>query len=298
MPMKRRVLATGASGMVGSYLSCAYGPDELVCTDIDKMDVRSYAQVELAIRTVRPDLVLHLAAETDVDLCEKDPDHAFRTNTIGTHNVALACQRHEVEMVYVSTLGIFDGLKNGPYTEFDCPDPQNVYARSKWEGERIVQSLLRRYYICRAGWMFGGGEARDKKFVGKIIALSAERSEIQAVDDKIGSPTYARDLVQHLCEIARSGHYGLYHVANAGVCSRAAFAGELIRLLERGTTVKPVPSSYFPLPAPRPRSEAGRAWRLELMGLRTPRPWQEALRGYLLEWPSLNPGRSGQVAAS
>src|SRR6516225_2884999 len=195
------ILVTGANGMTASHLLDVYQENELFRTDlvespsIHRMDIRDKEDVMRTVSKVRPSLVLHLAAETDVDRCEQEPDHAYRSNLIGTLNVTLACKQFDIDLVYVSTAGLFDGMKNEPYTEFDPPGPVNIYARSKLEGEKIVQTLHPRHYVVRAGWMFGGRQ-RDKKFVGKVAARCIEggdKAEIKAVDDKFGSPTYAKD---------------------------------------------------------------------------------------------------------
>ncbi len=173
-----KILATGAAGMLGSALCPVLKRKnhEVLVTDlfptndgIECLDVRNFKQVEELVESAEPDIVLHLAAETDVDKCELEPDHAFKTNTLGTLNVSLICQKRNIEMVYISTIGVFYGDKLEPYTEFDNPRPINIYGQSKLEGEKIVQNLLSRYYIIRAGWMVGGGPKKDKKFIGKII---------------------------------------------------------------------------------------------------------------------------------
>ncbi len=281
------ILATGAKGMMGGYLPTVYGSDEIVITDIDELDVRDRAAVEAAIDKHRPSRVFHLAAETDVDRCEKEPDHAYRENVIGTLNVALACQKRDIEMVYISTVGVFGGIdKADLYTEFDTPSPVSVYGKTKLEGERVVQDLLKRYYIVRAGWMMGGGPQKDHKFVGKMAQLVYARDEIAAVDDKLGTPTYAKQLVANLRTLTESGYYGLYHCVNGGMCSRYDMAVEIAKYFGRNVKVKPVSSAYFPLPAPRPRSEAGRNYKLELLGLNQMTGWREALRDYLGSWVS------------
>jgi dTDP-4-dehydrorhamnose reductase len=114
--------------------------------------------------------VLHLAAATDVDRCEQEPAWADDNNALGTENVALACQVSGTPLVYVSTGAVFNGSKPEPYVELDEPSPSNIYARSKLAGEQVVAAVLQRYYIVRAGWMFGGAE-RETKFVGKIARL-------------------------------------------------------------------------------------------------------------------------------
>lgn len=283
-----RILVTGAGGMVGSYVPAVFKDYDLVLTDrVDgfvHLDVRDPSAVMKAVAEARPDVVLHLAAATDVDRCEQESDWAFHTNAVGTQNVALACQRHDCILVYVSTAGVFWGDKPDPYTEFDVPRPANVYGQSKLAGEHIVSSLLRRYYIARAGWMIGGGP-KDKKFVGKIAQLIAEgKRTLQVVHDKLGSPTYGKDLLAGIRILLDTDYYGLYHTVNHGCCSRYDVAVAICETLQRpDIEVLPVSSAYFPLPAPRARSEAMRNLKMELLGLHRARPWQDALREYILQ---------------
>ncbi len=280
-----KVLATGAKGMLGGYLHTAFTDDEIVVTDIDVLDIRDRRHVEAAIEQHRPTHVFHFAAETDVDRCEKDPDHAYRTNVMGALNVALACQKADLVMLYVSTVGVFGGIdKADPYTEYDMPSPVSVYGRTKLEGEHVVRDLLHRYFVVRAGWMMGGGPEKDHKFVGKVAQAILTRDEIMAVDDKFGTPTYAKEFVANLRLLVESGLYGLYHCVNRGMCSRYEMAVEMTRILGRTTRVVPVSSAHFPLPAPRPRSEAARNYKLDLLGMNKMTDWREALRDYLGRW--------------
>jgi dTDP-4-dehydrorhamnose reductase len=204
---------------------------------------------------------------------------------LGTLNVALACQEFDVVMTYVSTVGVFGGIdKLGLHTEDDTPSPVSVYGRTKLEGEHVVRDLLSRYFIVRAGWMMGGGPAKDHKFVGKLAQLIQTRDEVMAVNDKWGTPTYAKQFAFNLRILAESGYYGLYHCVNGGMCSRYEMAVEIARILGRETRVIPVASAHFPLPAPRPRSEAARNYKMELLGLNKMTDWREALRDYLGSW--------------
>ncbi len=281
-----KMLVTGAGGMVGGYVSSVFSDYELVLTDIVegflRLDIRDPIAVKATLEHSKSDIVLHLAAATDVDRCEQKPDWAYHTNTIGTQNVALACQAFSVPLVYVSTAGVFWGDKPEPYIEFDVPKPINVYGHSKLAGEQIVSSLLQRYYIVRAGWMIGGGE-RDKKFVGKIAQLITEgRNPLQVVDDKLGSPTYGKDLLGGIHRLIETGYYGLYHMVNKGFCSRYDVALAVRDALKRSDiSIIPVSSAHFPLPAPRARSEAMRNLKLELLGLDLMRPWEDALYEYV-----------------
>jgi dTDP-4-dehydrorhamnose reductase len=287
-----RVLVTGAVGMLGTALCDILRERnyEVYATDINTederiefLDVRSYEQVNEVINKYKPDIVMHLAAETDVDKCELEPDHAYLTNTIGTQNVVLACQKRDITMVYISTIGVFDGNKLEPYTEFDEPNPINVYGKSKLKGEKIVQSLLRKYYIVRAGWMMGGGPGKDKKFVAKIIKQILEgKKELKVVNDKFGSPTYTVDFSKCLADLIETGYYGLYHCTNRGYASRYEVAKKTLDYLgKKDVKVTPISSAYFPLPAPRARSEACINYKLELIKMNYMRPWEEALKEYI-----------------
>ena len=292
-----RVLITGAAGMLGSAVCQAFAAagHEVVATDLEprdidglqmsRLDVREHTQVVDGIERSRPDLVLHLAAETDLETCEADPDHAFRTNTLGTQNVAVACQARDLPLVYISTAGVFDGEKeDGPYDEFDPARPINVYGRSKYEGERLVLRLVPRHFVIRAGWMVGGVE-RDHKFVAKIIEqLRAGATTIRAVTDKLGTPTYTQDFARNMLELIETPFYGRYHMACLGEGSRYDVALEIVAFYGRDDVqVVPVTSEAFAdeYPAPRPRSEMMRNYMLELRGMNRMRPWREALREYL-----------------
>jgi dTDP-4-dehydrorhamnose reductase len=279
--MERRVLATGAGGMVGHYL-----PTDVVRTDVAELDICDPAAVDAAIEEHRPDVVLHLAAETNVDRCEQEPDRAYAINAIGTHNVALACRRHDVELVYVSSAQVFDGEKHDPYHEFDDVGPVTIYGRSKLAGEEFVRRLVPHHYIVRAGWMIGGGPHGDKKFIAKMLDHAERGGKIVAVNDKYGSPTRASDLVATVDALLGTGRYGTFHLVNPGVITRLDMA-ELVReVLDLPYEIEAVASSRFPLPAPRGRSEAMDTLALRLMGMQDLMPpWREAMTAYLrAEW--------------
>ena len=286
-----KIIVTGASGVVGTDMCQVLENEgyELVRTDLNpiertqRMDVRDMSQVARAVTSEKVDLVIHLAAETDVDRCELDVDHAYRTNTLGTWNIALVCQKEDIPMVYVSTAGVFDGEKDEPYTEFDHPNPVNVYGRSKLEGEKYVRQLLRKFFIVRASWMIGGGPTRDRKFVGKIMKqLETGARELSAVTDKTGSLTYSLDFSRCLVGIIKTEWYGTFHLANKGTCTRYDVARHVLEHLgRRDVFLKAVRSDAFRLPAPRASSEKLRNYVLELLGMNSMRPWQDAVDDYL-----------------
>ncbi len=278
-----KVLVTGAAGMLGSDLCPVFSEEhQIITTDIEQLDVRDSEVVLRWAKEVQPDLIMHLAAATDVDECERNPDLAYATNALGTRNVALACQQVGAILVYISTISVFDGTKPEPYTEFDIPNPQSHYSRAKYEGEQIVRSLLDKYYIARAGWMFGG-RTEDKKFVAKIVSLARERPSLTVVNDKFGSPTYTADLARSLLNLTKTGLYGTYHIVGTGdYCSRFEFAQAILEYAGiHSCRIQPVSSAAFPLAAPRPRTEAARNYHLDLLGSNWMRPWRQALQEYV-----------------
>lgn len=297
-----KVLATGTAGMLGSSLIPAMvaAGHEVVATDLDisnprpwgrrgpnllPLDVRDLAAVREAFATFEPELVLHLAAETSLEASDADPDHAYLTNTTATKCIAQECGRRDIPITYISTAGVFDGLKTTAYTEYDAPNPINTYGDSKFQGELEVRAFAPRHYIIRAGWMVGGGKAKDHKFVSRILDQVREgRDTIHAVGDKYGTPTYTTDFARCFLNLVDSEVYGLYHMACEGEGSRYDVAEEILAILGRDDIeLVEVDSDFFAeeFPSPRPPSEIMRNRALDLQGMNLMRPWREALAHYL-----------------
>jgi dTDP-4-dehydrorhamnose reductase len=297
-----RILATGAAGMLGTSLVPTFvaAGHDVVATDIDLtnpspwgadhpnidwLDVRDREAVRAAFKTTEPELLLHLAAETSLELSDADPDHAFLTNTVSTKYLALECRERDIPMVFISTAGVFDGVKEGAYTEFDQPNPLNTYGASKFEAEKLVQSLLDRWYIIRAGWMVGGGAGKDHKFVARILEqVRGGATTIHAVGDKYGTPTYTYDFGKCLLNLLDSDLYGIYHMACEGDGNRYDIAAFILDRLGRDDIeLVEVESDFFrdEFPSVRPRSEIMRNMALDLQGMNLMRPWPVALEEYL-----------------
>ncbi len=287
-----KILLTGASGTLAAEVIRVMqdGGNEIIKTDIAprepdcvKLDVTKIEEVEQKIAAFSPDYVFHLAAHTDVDRCETEPDAAFRINFIGTENIAFSCRKADVPMLYISTGGVFGGDKTEPCTEFDEPSPVNIYARSKYAGEFAVINNVQRYFIMRAGWMIGDVRL-DKKFVSKILSfIKSGKRKIEAVNDRFGTPCFTRDFAKQIPVLLETKRYGLYHCANNEMATRYDIAKAIVELmsLDGEVEVTPVGSERFPLPAPRPRSEAIVNYKLELNGINVMPPWRESLERYI-----------------
>lgn len=288
-----KLLLTGSAGMLGSSLIPVLKENghTVLSTDIrfiskemKHLDVRRVDQMLATAIEFRPDMIVHLAAETDLEVCETRIDYAFEENFIGTQNACIVCRELAIPIVYVSTAGVFDGKKKEPYTEFDFPNPINVYGASKLEGEHIVRETLPNHLIVRAGWMIGGGE-RDRKFVSKILKqLDEGAKDIYAVDDRFGTPTYAPAFARVLERLMSTRYFGTYHLACKGHASRYDVASKILELLGRkDVKIHAVTSDYFKEQyfAPRPVSEEMRNYVLELRGMNDMPPWTDALETYL-----------------
>jgi len=290
-----KVLITGISGMLGVDLYKTLREEyEVVGLDLKdfpstslsspplhKADITDGHGVRELFRQLAPDFVIHTAAYTDVDGCEKNPDRAHRVNALGTRNIALICQEKNIPLVYVSTDFVFDGKKNYPYAELDEPHPLNVYGRSKLAGENYIRSLLEGYFIVRTSWLYG---QHGKNFVETILRLAEEKEVLTVVGDQVGSPTYSRDLAQEMKKLASGSSYGIYHITNSGSCNWYEFAREILKLAEiKGVKVKPITSKELNRPARRPQFSVLKSSSSRPGAGNTMRPWKEALKEYLEE---------------
>jgi dTDP-4-dehydrorhamnose reductase len=273
---------TGATGMLGHALfPVLQQSHQVVGVGAEDFDIRDERAVRDCLSANRPELVVHLAAYTDVDGCETDPQRAVETNGTGTQNVARACAEINSSMLYVSTDYVFDGTKTEPYREQDRPNPINVYGQSKLAGERHVEALLDRYFIVRTSWLFG---PKGKNFVATILKLAQRQTELHVVIDQHGSPTYTRHLASSVALLVGTGKYGIYHISGSGSCSWFGFAQTILDLsgFQRVRLV-PISSEECARPARRPANSVLENHRLsdKQMGLLP--HWRVALAEYLDE---------------
>ncbi len=267
-----KITVVGHKGQLGEALHVALAGESLQLLDLPEYDITIYPECLRPIEEYSPDVVIHAAAMTDVDGCELKPELAFRVNALGTRNVALACQKTNATMLYLSTDYVFDGTTREPHWEYDRPNPQSVYARSKWAGEQIVRDLLSRFYIVRTAWLY---DRTHRNFVNTVRRLSAERDHLKMVTNEEGSPTYAPDLAAAITKLIRHPAYGIYHFTNAGVCSRYQWARKILDLI--GKKDYPLhPTDSYPRPARVPAYVELRNLFGAALGI-TLRPWEEAL---------------------
>ncbi len=293
MTTGKRIYIAGCGGMLGEAFHNVFGAkNDLKCTDIDVndtwlsyLDFREFDAYWKDVLAFKPDYLFHLGAHTSLEYCEDNYDDAYRTNTLAVENAVHIANELGIPMLYISTAGIFDGAQE-TYDDWADPNPLGHYARSKYAGEKFVTQNCRQHLVCRAGWMMGGGPAKDKKFIQKLMAqIKAGKTELFVVDDKLGTPTYTHDFARNVEALIDARFWGLYNMVCGGVTGRLQVAEHLVELLGKHNEIKitPVTSDYFAKEyfAARPASERLLSKKLDMRGLNKMRDWKVCLKEYL-----------------
>ena len=256
------------------------------------MDITDRASVEKVLKEAAPDVVVHCAAWTAVDLAEDEDkkETVRKVNAEGTRNIALVCKELDCKMVYISTDYVFDGQGTEPWDP-DCKDykPLNVYGETKLEGELAVSENLEKYFIVRIAWVFG---KNGKNFIKTMLNLGKTHDQLRVVSDQIGTPTYTLDLAVLLVDMIETEKYGYYHATNeGGYISWYDFTKEIFRqAIEAGhkeyekVTVTPVTTEEYGVSkAKRPFNSRLDKSKLTASGFRLLPTWQDDVKRYLAE---------------
>lgn len=279
-----KILLTGAGGRLGSLLVARLcDRHEVADADIvgavsHELDISDYEACRQLVANIRPDIVLHPAAWTDVNGCALDPAKALRVNGLGTGNLAAVTAQCGIPMLYVSTNEVFDGALDRAYTEIDQPNPINAYGYSKWYGERALAGVNPRHYIVRSAWLFAHG---GRNFLQAILGAARAGKPLRVVTNEVANPTYTNDLAAAIARLIETERFGIYHLVNEGAVSRwklaryaldeAGFAGTPVERISRHEWSRPsLPPEYTAL-----ANHAGAS-----IGIRL-RPWKDALRAFL-----------------
>lgn len=279
---QNKVLVTGAKGQLGMDLVQALKQKgyEVHGFGRDVLDITQFEDVSQVLHKICPNVVIHAAAYTNVDLAESEPDRAYDVNAYGTRNIAVVAEQIGAKLVYVSTDYVFDGTSPDPYHEFSATGPIGIYGKSKLAGELFVRDHHSRFFIVRTSWVFG---RQGKNFVKTMLNLAKDKNILSVVSDQVGGPTYTVDLVQCILNIMASEKYGIYHVSNSGRCSWYEFAKEIFEQADIDIQVLPVTTKEFRRPAPRPKNSLFDHMALRLNGFSELRYWKEALVAFLQE---------------
>ena len=278
-----RILVIGAKGMLGrdlvEGLRSSFRGDEVVGWDIDEIDIQEEKDTIAKIESLRPRIVINVAAYTDVDGCELHKERAFAINAEGMRHVALGAVRCDAKVVYLSTDYIFDGKKGEPYVEDDLPNPINVYGHSKLKGEEYVLELAREALIVRTQWLYGRS---GNNFVDIILRQAREKEVLSVVNDQTGLPTYTVDLSKAISLLIERDARGIFHVANSNPCTWYNYAKKILEFSGiKRVKVLPISSKELDRLALRPSYSVLDTQKFQREIGMTLRPWPEALKDYL-----------------
>ena len=248
-----RYLVVGAGGQLGSeflkYLSLQ-GLEFLALKRSD-LDVSRFDNVYRLVRDCKPNVVINCSAYNQVDLAETEVIKTFSVNAIGPYNLAIACKEVKARLVHYSTDYVFDGTKQGLYTEEDSPNPLSQYAKSKLLGEELIKQVLEdSYLIFRVSWVYGEGK---QNFLYKLEEWAKKQEVLKIAVDEFSVPTSTRKIVEVTLKALDAGLNGLYHLTNSGYASRYEWAKEYFKLKGINKLIYPALQADFNLPAKRPK---------------------------------------------
>lgn len=278
-----KVIVTGANGMVAraAIRHCLSLGDDVVGLTRAELDISDRDAVFQTINSALPHAVLNCAAYTNVDGAELNIEQCRAANVTGVESLAIACKKQDAVFVTISTDYVFDGRKDGFYTQDDVPCPQGVYAKSKLEGEKAAAAVNENAVIVRSGWIYGES---GTNFLSVMHRFLDGGTKIKAIHDSYGTPTFAADLAIRLRELAEARTSGIYHAANAG--EGTSYFGFAEKVCEIGGfdkfLIEPVSEDDLNRPAPRPANSRLRCVRSEMIGLAQLPDWQDALRRFLI----------------
>ena len=274
-----KILTTGSHGLLGTnILPVLERSFTVIPYDIEEWDITDRDAGERTIRDIRPDVILNLAAYTNVDECEDCLSLADRVNAEAPGIIAKLCSDHNIKFVHISTDYVLDGEKETPYREDDETNPTSVYGLSKLSGEKKVLANCPDATIIRTQWLYGHGGIN---FITKITKIAREQGVAEVVNDQRGCPTYAKDIADPILLLIEKNRSGIYHVANAGSCTWFDFAREIFSCLHIDVVLKPITSEQLNRKANRPRNSVFDCSRLFRDTGHRMRTWQDALHDYL-----------------
>ncbi len=262
-----KILVTGKNGQIGHELQRSMAPlGEVVAVDVEDGDFTDPVAIISLIERVKPGLIVNPAAYTSVDKAETEQEIAYAINALAPKFLAAQANLRHIPMIHYSTDYIFDGTKDGTYVEDDPANPQSIYGKTKWQGEKNVCAMCPQHVILRTSWVFG---VHGGNFLKTILKLSQERDELKIIADQFGAPTSARFLADSTLEIAKQllgcdemRKVGTYHLVSAGETTWHGYASKVVKLANqlgvktkiKAEDIQPISTEAYPLPAPRPKN--------------------------------------------
>lgn len=274
-----KILITGSNGMLANAIKEELKNEELICTDVEELDITNSEQVNEFVKKTKPEYIINCAAYTAVDKAEENKELAYKINAIGPKNLAIAANENSAILMHVSTDYVFGGDKpvEEYYKEDDEKNPQAVYGTTKLEGEKLIEENCSKYYIFRTAWLYGEG----RNFVRTMLDLSKTKDEVKVVNDQHGSPTYAVDLANIIHQVIdKKIEFGAYNATNIGYTTWYDFTKKIFEIKNVKCKVTPVTSEEFKSPAKRPKNSKMSKDKLLKNGISIP-TYEDALKRYL-----------------
>ena len=271
-----KVFISGADGALGQEMKGVLRRSgiEYLATDMNELDITDFKETHKLIKDYCPDVILHFAAVSDVDLCEKDQETALRVNALGSLVLGVIAGAVDAKLVYTSTNFIFDGQSENPYIEESNPNPINTYGRTKMLGERYIRDTCSRHFIVRTSWLFG---CYSKNFISRFLNSDDKPAVIEAVVDRFASFTYTLDLAEALLLVIESEEYGTYNIVNRSMGSFYDFLLKAKEIMDFKTEIKSIKFETLDLPAARPKYSPLISRKFESTFGHNMRPWEAAL---------------------
>lgn len=277
----RKVVVIGSDGMLGSLL-VEHLPYRYIAGLGRDVNITDAGEITDRLLLEKPDVIIHVAAYTDVDGCELDKDRAYKTNVLGTKYIADYCSEEGTLLVYLSSTGVYGENKHTRYTEGDIPTPTTVHHKTKLEGEKIVKESVGNYLIIRTGWIYGGSGCNAKNFVLDRYREALKSRIIYSDNSQIGNPTYVKDLIKQIVILIDKGLYGVFNcVNNAKNISRYDYVSKIVELFDLNCSVLPAPKSFFKRVAPVSRNESADNLKLNELGINVMPNWDDSLSSYI-----------------
>ncbi len=274
-----RIAVIGAKGMLGSELCRALSSEHQVTAwDIDEIDITDRQGALKKLKALKPGFILNAAALVDVEICEKQPDAAWKVNATGSQNLALAARALDADYLFISTDYVFDGTAAEDYDEFATPRPVNQYGKSKLAGERLAAAIWPRTYVVRTAWLFGH---RPKNYVDRVLSAADKDGVVRMAEDQVESPTYVPHLAAAIRTLVPTGAYGTYNVTSIGSCTRLEFARYVLSKAGRSARLEKLGGSAVTRTARRPGRTVLDCRLFRLVTGRELPAWQTGIDEYL-----------------
>ncbi len=250
-----KIIITGAKGQLAKEFlrKLEEMEKDFVAFSKQELDISNFEKVIEAFKEIKPSIVINCAAYNLVDRAESFPFEAIKVNSLGVANLIFACNNYKAKLVHFSTDYVFDGSKEGLYTEEDKPNPLNEYGKSKLFGEHFIQEQMEEYLIFRLSWVYGEGK---QNFLYKLTEWAKSQNYLRIACDEFSVPTSTRTIVEVTLKALEAELTGLYHLVNSGYCSRYEWAKEFFRIKKIKKFIYPAYQADFNLPARRPKFSA------------------------------------------